>query len=85
MIYSSVIHYDFLTYDDQCYVTQNQIVQQGLTWKGVGWALTTFYAANWHPLTWLSHMADCELFQLNPGAHHFINVLFHAANTVLLV
>ena len=67
-------------YDDKDYVSDNSIVQKGLTWPGIEWAFTTGYASNWHPLTWLSHMTDCELFGLNPGAHHFVNVLFHAAN-----
>jgi tetratricopeptide (TPR) repeat protein len=60
-------------------------VQKGLTWTGIKWAFTTGHASNWHPLTWLSHMADCELFGLNPGAHHLVNVLFHTANVVLLL
>jgi tetratricopeptide (TPR) repeat protein len=59
-------------------------VQNGLTLAGVRWAFTTGYASNWHPVTWLSHMTDCELFSLNAGAHHFVNVLFHSANSVLL-
>src|SRR5208282_4215027 len=58
--------------------------QRGLTLGGLVWAFTTFHAANWHPLTWLSHMADCEFFQLNAGAHHAVNALFHAANSALL-
>jgi tetratricopeptide (TPR) repeat protein len=75
----------FVNYDDQDYVTENSVVQKGLTWTGIKWAFTTSHASNWHPLTWLSHMADCELFGLNPGAHHLVNVLFHAANAVLLL
>ena len=59
-------------------------MQDGLTLAGLKWALTTGCAGNWHPLTWISHMADCTLFGLNPGAHHFVNVLFHAANAALL-
>ena len=74
----------FTDYDDQDYVTDNTVVQKGLTWAGVKWAFTTGHASNWHPLTWLSHMTDCELFGLNPGAHHLVNVLFHTANAVLL-
>ena len=74
----------FVNYDDQDYVTENSVVQKGLTWTGIKWAFTTGHASNWHPLTWLSHMADCELFGLNPGAHHLVNVLFHTANAVLL-
>jgi tetratricopeptide (TPR) repeat protein len=75
----------FVNYDDQDYVTENSVVQKGLTWTGIKWAFTTGHACNWHPLTWLSHMADCELFGLNPGAHHFVNVLFHTVNAVLLL
>ena len=75
----------FVNYDDQDYVTENSVVQKGLTWTGIKWAFTTGHASNWHPITWLSHMADCELFGLNPGAHHLVNVLFHTANVVLLL
>jgi len=75
----------FVNYDDQVYVTDNRTVQNGLTWAGIQWAFTTGHGSNWHPLTWLSHMADCELFGLNPGAHHLVNVLFHTANVVLLL
>ena len=74
----------FLNYDDPDYVTGNPVVQGGLTPAGIRWAFTTACANNWHPLTWLSHMADCELFKLNAGAHHRVNVLFHAANAALL-
>ena len=83
-IYLPVIRHDFVTYDDIGYVTNNQIVQNGLTLAGIKWAFTTLHMANWHPITWVSHMADCELFKLNAGAHHFVNVLFHAANVALL-
>ena len=75
----------FINYDDQVYVTDNRVVQNGLTWAGIQWAFTTGHASNWHPVTWLSHMLDCELFGLNAGAHHSVNVLFHAANAVLLL
>ncbi len=84
VIYLPVRQHGFCVYDDGDYVTQNHIVQNGLTWSGVKWAFTTWFASNWHPLTWLSHMLDCELFGLDPGAHHLVNVLFHAANAVLL-
>jgi len=82
--YLPVSRHAFLQYDDNDYVTKNRIVQNGLTLAGVEWAFTTGYASNWHPVTWLSHMTDCELFKFNAGAHHFINVLFHSANTALL-
>jgi tetratricopeptide (TPR) repeat protein len=84
LVYLPVTRDGFLNYDDQDYVTENQVVQNGLTWAGIKWAFTTRHASNWHPVTWLSHMTDCELFGLNPGGHHLVNVLFHSANTVLL-
>ena len=84
LAYLPATHDRFINYDDDDYVAQNQVVQKGLTWAGVKWAFTTWHASNWHPLTWLSHMTDCELFHLNPGGHHFVNVLFHAANATLL-
>ena len=84
LVYLPVTHCGFLNYDDDDYVTNNHDVQNGLTLAGVKWAFTTVHASNWHPLTWLSHMADCELFGLNPGAHHLVNALFHAANAALL-
>ncbi len=84
LAYLPATHDRFINYDDDNYITQNQVVQRGLTWTGVKWAFTTWHASNWHPLTWLSHMTDCELFHLNPGGHHFVNVLFHAANATLL-
>ena len=85
LAYLPVARDGFINYDDQDYVTENRVVQNGLTWAGVQWAFTTGHASNWHPVTWLSHMLDCELFGLNAGAHHFVNVLFHAANAVLLL
>ncbi|MGD0206067.1 MAG: tetratricopeptide repeat protein [Verrucomicrobiota bacterium] len=84
LVYLPASRDGFVNYDDQDYVTENSTVQKGLTWPGIKWAFTTGHASNWHPLTWLSHMADCELFALNPGAHHLVNVLFHTANVVLL-
>lgn len=84
VVYLPVVQCDFINFDDPIYVTENRHVQDGLTWPGVKWAFTTLHGANWHPLTWLSHMADDTLFGLNPAAHHFINVLFHSINTALL-
>jgi len=79
------VHKDpFLRYDDEGYVTLNHHVNQGLSWDAVKWAFTTFHAANWHPLTWLSHAVDVQFFGLNPAAHHDINVLLHLVNVVLL-
>ena len=72
-------------YDDYDYLVNNTTVQKGLNWAGVQWAFTTLHSANWHPLTWLSHMLDCQLFGLNPGAQHVVNVLIHCANAILLL
>ena len=82
--YSPVIHNGFLNHDDYAYITQNPHVRAGLTWTTVKWAFTTFDQANWHPLTWLSHALDCQLFGLNPAGPHYENVLLHAVNAVLL-
>jgi tetratricopeptide (TPR) repeat protein len=76
--------FDFVNYDDPDYVTENPMVTHGLTLKGLGWAFTHFYASNWHPLTWMSHMIDCQIFGVTPGGPHVMNVLFHAANAILL-
>ena len=84
LIYLPVGFHDFIDFDDPSYVTDNAIVQNGLSWPGLQWAFIGWHASNWHPLTWLSHQLDCQLFGLNPGAHHLVNVLFHAANTLLL-
>jgi protein O-mannosyl-transferase len=78
------IHNEFINYDDNLYVTANGHVQQGLSLSNVEWAFGSVDASNWHPLTWLSHMADCEFFGLNPQGHHFTSILFHAINAVLL-
>jgi tetratricopeptide (TPR) repeat protein len=83
-VYLPVRNYSFLFYDDNVYVTDNAQVKPGLSWQGIKWAFTTGYGANWHPLTWLSLMLDCELFGVEPGPMHIVNVLFHIANTLLL-
>ena len=83
-VYWQVHSYDFVSYDDKKYVTENPNVTEGLTREGFTWALTTGYFSYWHPLTWMSHMVDCELFGLNASGHHVINLLFHIANTLLL-
>ena len=72
------------TLDDSGYVTKNIHVSTGLNLGNVVWAFTSFHQANWHPLTWISHMADCQLFGLNSGPHHLVNVALHAANVLLL-
>jgi Flp pilus assembly protein TadD len=83
-VYFQVRNYDFIDYDDEIYVTNNTHVKAGLTWESIKWAFTTFHGANWHPLTWLSHIADVELYSMIPGQHHISNVLFHIMNTLLL-
>jgi protein O-mannosyl-transferase len=85
VVYLPVGSHGFIGYDDDDYITNNPIVQKGLTWVGIKWAFTTWFASNWHPLTWISHMLDCQLFGLNPGAQHLVNVLFHIANSLLLL
>src|SRR6266404_6530587 len=84
VVYFPVRHHEFLNWDDLTYVTGNDHVKGGVTWEGIVWAFTRSYSANWHPLTWISHMLDCQLFGLSAGAHHLVSVLFHVANTLLL-
>jgi Tfp pilus assembly protein PilF len=74
----------FVNYDDQPYVTENSQVQQGLTRATFRWSLTTFDAGNWHPLTWLSHALDCQLYGLQPTGHHLTSILLHALNAEIL-
>lgn len=83
-VYWPVFGYDFVKYDDDTYVTNNRYVRTGLSRRNIHWAFTSGYASNWHPLTWLSHMLDCQLFGTKAGAHHLVNILFHIANTLLL-
>jgi tetratricopeptide (TPR) repeat protein len=82
--YQGVRNNDFVRYDDDDYVLLNKHVQQGITMHSVEWAFITFDAANWHPLTWISHMVDCGLYGVTPAGHHLSNVGLHAANSILL-
>jgi Flp pilus assembly protein TadD len=82
--YASVRHFQFVEYDDSDYLFGNPNIAHGLSWESVRWALTTGHAANWHPLTWLSHMLDVQLFGMNPGPHHVVNVVLHTVSTLLL-
>ena len=84
LVYLPVRQHDFLNYDDNQYVTENAHIRTGLTWENVKWALHTPVAALWHPLTLVSHMADCQFYGLRPSDHHLTNVLLHAANTLLV-
>ena len=79
-----VFQNDFVRYDDPDYVTENLHVLKGLSWANVGWAFAGGHAGNWHPLTWLSHMLDVQLFGLNAAGHHAINLLIHVGNTLVL-
>jgi tetratricopeptide (TPR) repeat protein len=83
-VFWPVTGHDFVSCDDGLYVSDNAHVRGGLTPEGIRWAFGALHAANWHPVTWLSHMLDVTLFGMRPGAHHLMNVLFHSANTVLL-
>jgi len=83
-LYSRVVRFSFINFDDKLYVTENVHVQSGLDWGTVQWAFTTFRAANWHPLTWLSHALDCQLFGLSPAGPHLINLVLQCLNVVLL-
>jgi hypothetical protein len=83
-VYSPVRNHAFVNFDDDLYVTRNSYVRAGLTFESISWAFTTTITANWHPLTWMSHMMDCQLYGMNAGLHHLTNVFFHIANTLLL-
>ena len=83
-VFGQTAHHEFIDYDDDEYVYNNPVVAQGLTSKGIVWAFTGVHANNWHPLTWLSHMLDCQLYGLYPGGHHLTNVLLHTATVIAL-
>ena len=77
---------DFVDFDDNLYVTENPIVNKGLSGDSVAWAFTVLHdkTGNWHPLTWLSHMVDCQLYGLNATGHHITSLLLHIVNALLL-
>jgi Flp pilus assembly protein TadD len=83
-IYNQVSHAQFINFDDDDYITNNPHVQAGLNGQTLAWAFSTTEAGNWHPLTWISHAIDCQIFHLNPAGHHYVNVLLHACNVILL-
>jgi tetratricopeptide (TPR) repeat protein len=83
-LYWPATHHDFVNYDDDVYVTANVHVQAGLTWENLKWAFVNPVNANWHPLTVLSHMLDCQLYGLNPWGHHLTSILLHTVNTMLV-
>lgn len=84
IVFGQTASFQFVNYDDKTYVYENPIVQQGLTWKGFLWSWTFGEIGHWHPLTWLTHMADCQFYGLWAGGHHLTNVVCHAAAVVLL-
>jgi tetratricopeptide (TPR) repeat protein len=84
LLYWRTVGFEFIVVDDHKYVYQNSLVLKGLTWESIKWAFTSLHASNWHPLTWMSHMADVSIYGLFAGGHHLTNAFFHIANTVLL-
>src|SRR5262249_9767101 len=84
-IYWPVVRQGFICFDDPDYITTNPRTQAGVTFEGLRWAFMSFQVNNWHPVTWLSHMLDCQLYGLKPAGHHLTSVLFHVANTLLIL
>ena len=83
-VFGQTLTHEFIVYDDDDYVYGNPMVARGLTLKGIVWAFTHVHSANWHPLTWISHELDCQLYGLHPGGHHLTNVLLHTATVIAL-
>lgn len=83
-VFGQTATHDFVNLDDPDYISCNPMVTHGLTGRGLVWAFTQFHSANWHPLTWISHMVDCQIYGLRPGGHHLTNVAIHAATVVAL-
>ena len=83
-VYGQVAHFQFVRFDDKDYVIRNNHVRSGLSISNILWAMTAYHASNWHPLTWISHMLDVQLWGMNPGAHHLTNVFLHIMSTLLL-
>lgn len=84
VIYFQVYHFEFVGFDDNEYVYENPHVTTGISLENIVWAFSAFHSNNWHPLTWISHMLDCQFFGLHPGWHHLVNLFFHIVNSVLL-
>jgi Flp pilus assembly protein TadD len=82
--YWPIWHCGFVEFDDNDYVFNNAAIRHGLNWRAIVWAFTTFHASNWHPLTWISHMVDVQLYGLSPAGHHASSQLLHIANSILL-
>jgi tetratricopeptide (TPR) repeat protein len=84
IVFGQTVHFEFINFDDGDYVYKNLNVLRGLTPSGILWAFTHLHAANWHPVTWISHMLDCQLYGIRPAGHHLSNVLIHVATGILL-
>src|SRR5664280_2023164 len=84
LVFGQTSRHEFINCDDGPYVYDNTHVVNGLTLTGIVWAFTHSHAGFWHPLTWISHMLDCQIYGLNAGGHHLTNVLLHTATTILL-
>lgn len=84
LLYAPSLRHAFVNYDDNYYVTANRHVLQGLTWSNLGWAMRTIDYGNWHPITWMAHMAEIQMFGLKPAGFHFVSILVHVINVVLL-
>src|SRR5436305_6909883 len=85
VVYAQTTKFDFINLEDNLYVYGNPALQNGLSWEFVKWAFTSFWSANWHPLTWLSHGVDVELFGISAGSHHSVNVVLHLINSILVL
>jgi protein O-mannosyl-transferase len=83
-VFGQTLRHDFINFDDGDYVFKNPHITRGLNWDGIAWAFTHVHAGNWHPLTWISHMADAQFYGANPGGHHLTNVIIHALTAALL-
>jgi hypothetical protein len=84
LVFGQTLRHEFVNFDDSLYVFENSVVKKGLTLEGVRWALSYGEIGHWHPLTWLSHMLDTQLYGLQAGKHHLTNVLLHAVSVILL-
>ena len=84
-VYNPITQNQFINFDDNTYISNNAHLRGGLSWEAVKWAFSTYDSGNWNPLTWLSHVVDYQLFHLNPAGHHYVNVMLHAANAMLLL
>ena len=84
VVFGQTLHHEFVNFDDDAYVYENPEVSRGLTLQGIIRAFARFHADNWHPLTWISHMLDCQFYGLNPGGHHLTNILLHTTAAILL-